>query len=346
MSTYKKLNKQDAYITTYNAHKSWAVTGSDFDSYGIQASDSAKNYNPTLQTLGPLAAALNTSYTAQSLAQLYYPTRSADTGEIILHSFDYYEQTTLTLSGSRTYDKNRVTAADTKPYLFSIPRNLYGINIRPGSFKITVDNPLTAATIINDYANGGYLSNGGLPNLATTTDVVFLDDAEGNIYLSGSNPRYIVGDLIYPHGMAIITDDLYARFFNNIQTPTLVNKGTYKPSLSWTSTTMYFDSSHPIFTHNYHCKIRESEYNYTYNPTALSSSLKTVYDSEGSIYSTSSAVNNGIINNKLTGSAFQPYITTVGLYNDANQLIAVGKATRPIPKPANTEMTIIVKIDI
>jgi len=36
----------------------------------------------------------------------------------------------------------------------------------------------------------------------------------------------------------------------------------------------------------------------------------------------------------------------VGLYNDANELIAVAKMAKPIPKSANTEMTIVIKIDI
>ena len=346
MSAYKKLNKQDAFITTYTAHKSWALSGSQFDSYGIQAFNSARRYNPNLFTTGPLPASQNTSYTANSLGQLYYPTRSAATGEIISHSYDYYYQTSLLISGSRTYDKNRSSnLGDIQPYLFSIPRNLYGVNIRPGSFRIKVDNPQFAAAIVNGYVGSGYVTNGGIPTLGSATDVIFLDDAEGNIYVSGSNPRYIVGDIIYPHGMVVVTDDLYSRFFQTIQTPFLVF-GSYRAPSSWTSTTMSFDSSHPIFTHNYHCKVRESEYNFTYNPTALSSSIRTTYDSIGNIYNPSGSVNNGILKNNVTGSSFQPYITTVGLYNDANQLIAVGKMTTPIPKSANTEMTIIVKIDI
>lgn len=349
MSTYKKLNKQDAYITTYTAHKSWAISGRQFDSYGIQAFNSAKKYNPNLFTTGPLQ---DTSYTANSLTQLYYPTRSAATGEIISHSFDYYYQTSLSISGSRAYDKNRSsTLGDIKPYLFSVPRNLYGVNIKPGSFTIRVDRPASAAFLVNGYVTSGYVTNGGIPTLTTTTDVVFLDDAEGSIYLSGSNPKYIVGDIIYPHGMVIITDDLYSRFFETIQNPgktynPILDTFSWPAPLSWTSTTMSFDSSHPIFTHNYHCKVRESEYNFTYNPSALSSSLKTVYDNGGDLYSTSSMISDGVVKNNLTGSAFQPYITTVGLYNDANELIAVGKMTRPVPKSANTEMTIIVKIDI
>jgi len=352
MGAYKKLNKQDAYITTYTAHKPWAMFGGDFDSYGIQAFNSAQKYNPTLQTSGPLSAALNKSYTAQSLTQLYYPTRSA-AGEIISHSFDYYYQTTLTLSGSRTYDKNRSTiTGDLKPYLISIPTNLYGVNIRPGSFNISIGSIGTAAPVITGYIADGYTSNGGIgTNFNVNSTFKILDDGEGSIYVSGSTPKYIIGDIIYPHGIVVVTDDLYISFFAAIQAPIrltdpFTGKKYYIIGEPWSSTQISFDSSHPIFTHNYHCRIRESEYNFTYNPTALSSSLKTVYDNNGSIYSTSSAVANGVLNNKVTGSSFQPYITTVGLYNDANQLIAVGKMTRPIPKSANTEMTIIVKIDI
>jgi hypothetical protein len=136
--------------------------------------------------------------------------------------------------------------------------------------------------------------------------------------------------------MAIITNPQYHPIIN----------GVLGNPIALRTVTMSFQNTQPIFTHNYHCKIRESEYNFTYNPSALTSSIKTVYDNDGNLYSTSSKASNGALNNNVTGSTFQPYITTVGLYNDANQLIAVGKTTRPIPKPANTEMTIIVKIDI
>ena len=67
--------------------------------------------------------------------------------------------------------------------------------------------------------------------------------------------------------------------------------------------------------------------NFTQNPTALTGSDNKLKDI-------------------VTGSEFTPYITTVGLYNDAQELIAVGKLGQPIPKPANTELTIKVKLDI
>jgi hypothetical protein len=107
-----------------------------------------------------------------------------------------------------------------------------------------------------------------------------------------------------------------------------------------------WQSSQPIYTHNYHCRVRDFELNYTYNPSSISSSFNTVYDNNLDVYSTSSLVNTGVRSNNVTGSSFTPYITTVGLYNDANQLIAVGKLNRPVPKTQDTDMTIIVKIDI
>ena len=48
---------------------------------------------------------------------------------------------------------------------------------------------------------------------------------------------------------------------------------------------------------------------------------------------------------QLGDSAFSPYVTTVGLYNDANELLAVGKMSSPIPISSNTDMTFLVKYD-
>jgi len=329
MSTYKKLNKQDAFITTYAAHKYWAVTGSDFSKYGI-----------TRKTAGD-------GYTLQGLQQLYYKTKNND-GTIPSHSFDLYNQTTLFYSSSR----NLTTGSQ----IISIPRQMYGANIKPGTFVLTL--PPYATTVIlpvqKGYVTDGYVSDtptvyitdpNGISNALKppvgggdtgTTTYVFVDDAEGNLYLSGSSVNFKVGDIIYPHGMAIITDPGYCPLVN----------GALTTGAGLAVVTMSFQNTQPIFTHNYHCKIRESEYNFTYNPTSLSSSLGAIYDNDQNLYQPSGSIVKGDKNNNITGSAFQPYITTIGLYNDANQLIAVGKTGQPIPKSANTEMTIIVKIDI
>jgi len=140
------------------------------------------------------------------------------------------------------------------------------------------------------------------------SDVIY-DDGEGNLRIgsiTGSN----VGNIIYSHGQIIITDDALAGYY--IQYP--------EQPMSW-------KSNQPIYTYNYNVKISDYEYNFTQNPSAVTGS-------------------DGQLADNVTGSYFQPYITTVGLYNDSNELIAVAKLAQPLPKSANTEMTIQVKLDI
>jgi hypothetical protein len=316
MSAYKKLNKQDAYITTYTAQKSWVVSGSDFAAYGITAQLVSGSY-------------------LSSLKHLYYPTKqnsvtvdtiacsgstSSSLVEIVSHSYDYYPQTTLHFADSRQLG--------TRNYIYSIPRDIYGTNLQPGvDIELVYTELQKSLYVSNSYWSSSYTDESQFQ--LVTTEFNIKDDGEGNLYVAGTSPTQYVGDIIYPHGLMIITDSGVARALNDKQPDTI----------SW-------KSNHPIFTHNYHCKIRESEFNYTYNPSALSSSIKTTYYNDGTAYKTCAVVDNGDRKNNVTGSAFQPYITTIGLYNDANELIAVGKLSQPTPKPANTEMTIIVKIDI
>jgi len=76
--------------------------------------------------------------------------------------------------------------------------------------------------------------------------------------------------------------------------------------------TCSFSSSYTIYETQYKCTIGESEFNYTLNPTVLSGS-------EGDLY------------NQFTGSYFDPYVTTVGMYNESYELLAVGKLAKPLP---------------
>jgi hypothetical protein len=46
-----------------------------------------------------------------------------------------------------------------------------------------------------------------------------------------------------------------------------------------------------------------------------------------------------------TGSAFRPFVTTIGLYNDFHQLVAIGKLSTPIQLPTNIDTTFVIKFD-
>ena len=71
---------------------------------------------------------------------------------------------------------------------------------------------------------------------------------------------------------------------------------------------------------------RSSEFNYSENPSFISGSTGEVLFPE-------------FINSP------QTYITTIGLYNDTNQLLAVAKLSRPLPKDFTKEALIRVKLD-
>jgi ribosomal protein L30E len=143
------------------------------------------------------------------------------------------------------------------------------------------------------------------------------DDGEGNLFYGDTQ----VGNVIYSHGMIIV----------NSNTSSLAREDVESIS---------FKSNLPIYTHNYNIKISDYEFNHTLNPTAQVGS--TILSYSGSVYLQPS----GKYADNVTGSAFQPYITAIGLYNDSNELIAVGKLAQPLPKPADTELTIQVKLDV
>jgi hypothetical protein len=47
----------------------------------------------------------------------------------------------------------------------------------------------------------------------------------------------------------------------------------------------------------------------------------------------------------VTGSNWAPYVTTVGLYNEAQELLAVAKLSQPLPTSRTTDMSILINLD-
>ena len=72
-------------------------------------------------------------------------------------------------------------------------------------------------------------------------------------------------------------------------------------------------------------RVKNSEFNYTTNPSFI--------DAQGSL--------------RFQSMVDQPtvYITTVGLYNDGGELLAVAKLSKPLAKDFTKESLIKVKID-
>jgi hypothetical protein len=53
----------------------------------------------------------------------------------------------------------------------------------------------------------------------------------------------------------------------------------------------------------------------------------------------------GSLRNFATGSYFKPYVTTIGLYNDSNELLLVGKFAQPIVMSDITDTTFVIRYD-
>jgi hypothetical protein len=88
----------------------------------------------------------------------------------------------------------------------------------------------------------------------------------------------------------------------------------------------YINSQETVTSDYVFVRPQSSEFNYSENPSFISGSTGEILYSQ-------------FINNP------QTYITTVGLYNDANELLAVAKLSRPLQKDFTSEALIRVKLD-
>jgi hypothetical protein len=167
--------------------------------------------------------------------------------------------------------------------------------------------PQVTVISIPQYLFGDYIQ----PNsfICTVNSLgKFIDDGEGNVVNIKDNN--IVGNIFYPHGTIVITD-----------------KGKVDNFYLNKDCTLSFSSSFQIQETQYKCTIRENEFNLTLNPSVISSSADgTVYD-------------------YVTQRYFAPYITTIGLYDEAQNLLAIGKLAQPLPSSLTTDTTILINLD-
>ena len=191
--------------------------------------------------------------------------------------------------------------------VISIPRKLFGTKVQPNSLIVSSSNSSYRLT----------------------------DNGEGSLLRGSSH----VGNIIYSHGQVIITelgtfDHYSSSFFGAL-------------SSSADPAFVCFKSTVPVYTYNYSLKVSDYEFNHTQNPTAQKNNNIFYYTGSNSDSSGSKFVRpSGLYADNITGSDFQPYITTVGLYNGSNELIAVGKLPQALQKPKDTELTINLTLDI
>ena len=297
MSVYKSLTTSDVIVTPFKVNKSFSFQGASALTASNAGIDRFRGKNITYVSGSDTTGQIKTQSEAliyDSIKQLYYSNylRGEDGSPVLTSSIgidgvrrgqngtqpSYENYLPNTLLANRVFP----TGSGDVIGVMSIPSNLFGEYIKPGTFRWDV-----------------------YPNTNAITD-----DGEGGLFYDGTK----IGDIIYEHGMAIISN------FEHEQTTTFVTE---------TRVTCSFQSTMTIYESQYKCTFSPNEYTYTQNPSAISGSA-----------------NSGVVYDFLTGSYFQPYVTTVGLYNNANQLVAVGKLSQPLQSSNVTDTTILVNLDL
>jgi hypothetical protein len=322
MSAYKQFLASDITVIPFEVNKSFSYKGNE-----LTGSDVSIN-----RYLG-----LNTS-------SLFDPSTDPTTGQtsiqyqrLIYDSIKelYYSNYLSSSYGSPATTQSIFPGANTAGDVFVGPTDSSGKYFNYNQTTLTFEkffptgaNDTIGILSIPSRLYGNYIQPGSF--IWSSISGSIYDDSQGNLLLSGSNE--ICGQIFYPHGIAVITSDSnpgadgygvaqYGSGIYGVGDATIIDGFVNSPNV-----TCSFSSSLTIYETQYKCTIRENEFTLTLNPSALS-------NSSGSMY--------GFV----TASYFSPYVTTVGLYDDQQNLLAIGKLSQPLPISPTTDTTILINID-
>jgi hypothetical protein len=317
MSVFKPFITSDVVVSPFQVNKTFTfkgtanLTGSGVDLF------IGENINPTLWVSGSnptgYISTQDKFLVYRSVRELYYYN--------YLFGDDGSPVTTASFNPDGTITTTTSYTPNAYNYLCNtLPANRYfptGSNDVVGVISIP-------SNVFGEYVKPGtFTLSNGVHNL--------YDDGEGNI-LTGSLKA---GDIIYEHGMVILTNDGvpgtdgYGYINYEGGTYGVGDISFIEGFINSTTLTCSFDSTLTIYETQYKCTIRENEYNFSQNPTLISGSS-----------------NSGILYNFATSSFFTPYATTVGLYDNEYNLLAVAKLSQPLPLSAVTDTSILVNLDL
>jgi hypothetical protein len=159
---------------------------------------------------------------------------------------------------------------------------------------------------ISNYFSGS-ISNLMIYNEAKSKEQIksLHETVDGNPY---------VGNIFYSQGVSVITNPRYQEIGRKS------HKGDY---------TLTYRGTHPIFENEYQCTVQSDEFNYSHNI----STRKIQSDQYPEL------------SDMTTGSLWKPYVTTIGLFNENNELLVVGKLGQPIRMSDETDTTFILRWD-
>ena len=353
MSFRKNIEPGNVLISSFQVNKTFKFTDTDsgsgfFSVPLVKGSDSnLYNFSSTADSSTFSGSTYYHVSTYHEINNLYYKDINTMRGYI-----DYIRGVPTSSNGVINYTSNKVLDDTTlklkRPYtrqlkdtatLISVPQKFYGEYIQPGSVTVTDDS--------------------------TSSTFVLKDDSRGNLYDVAYSSSYanrvpdsnysgsLVGNIFYNDGIIVITE---TGSYSSVAT----SNGTDGFNLK-------FNSTQTIYEREYVCVVGESEFQHTTNKSLkvgrsgsftmgsfVTSSLRGTrhdrfpYNLVG--YSTGSINLNGYkIGTELidvaTNPDFATYVTEIGLYNDNNELLALGKLAKPIKNDKELALTFVVRFD-
>jgi len=251
--------------------------------------------------------------------------------------------TTFTVNGVNT---NQI-------YVVNVNRARMREQLDPGNFQISLA-PLSGAFVPNNVHTGS-----NVKVLTSGKPIVLIDDsstAPATIGQSGKRYSMVSGSiedgvynvsaphyygLFYPQlGVALLNGDTLnlSCSFNSVTGSGIEGDNAFKLFTSISGASVHFldntgdplafeaRSSELVKSTHYFVRVKNSEYNYSNNPTFTTGS-------------------DGALANPLFANDPKVYITTVGLYNNRTELLAVAKLSKPLLKSFTREALIKVKLD-
>jgi len=315
MGAFKQFLSTDVTVVPFVVNKSFYFEGSaSLEEAGIQRlygvnttySSSTDNINNIYQSQSP-------ALIYNSIKQLYYtnyifPSQSQSPSPVYDYNGNLIEDYTTTATNARFFNYEQTTLAQINTASsYPVPQG-YGYR----RYFITSSNTNLAVISIPKDLFGDYINPNTFIYSSSFSSTVNAQiyDRYGDGILTFTTNDTPIGIINYAHGTIVYINNLNKDYFQNTN-----------------NVTCSFQSSRTIYETQYKCTIRPDEFNFSLNPSLISGST------DGTPYSF------------VTSSYFSPYVTTVGLYNEAQELLAVAKLAQPLPTSRTTDTTIVINLD-
>ena len=214
-----------------------------------------------------------------------------------------------------------VTTAE-QIYVINIARNRYKESLQPGSLNLSLKSG--SATIqLTDDSNTTSLTR----FIGENRVFYLISGSNGNAYTASASASYY-GIMLPDLGFMVLNASgsltPYIQAANLTTASAQYNHLKLFNSIS-ASGNFQLRSQETVSSRFFFTRVKNGDFNYTTNPSII--------DANGNLLFTT------LINNP------QTFITTVGMYNDNNELLAVAKLSKPLVKDFTKEALIRIKLD-